>query len=487
MKVQSFRSIVTITLIIVISTISFIAFRMYSHSLEKKIYAESERNLNSTLAVLNLLKGQIYYSIDEHNGKIIETLMDKMHDASMLYNTWLFDAQGNLNHSLHKDSISASFFCDRSITSVNDGICVRSFQEEDPPFLRACFQMENTPACYECHAPEEQTLGYLVIDLAMDQTDSKIEYIGRSSLIFTIAMVLIIILTILFMHYKFVRTSLREFNLTMDAVNRGNLKERIAIPETKELGKLGRNFNEMLDTLYKAQKELEDFHKKELRSNYKLATIGEMSARLAHEIRNPVTGIANAMEVLVKESDDPETLPILEEIQRQANRVNNTVSSLLKYSQKIDLNLIVNNINEVMEQLVFFLKSHVNGKDIRFSLELQKGVPPFRFDHEQMENALLNLGLNSIREIHREGLISFSTVYKQEDNTVQIRVSDNGPGIPEEILPQIFHPFFTTHHEGTGLGLAIVKDIVEKHRGEIWAENNQDSGCTFTISLPVEN
>ncbi len=369
MKKRSFRSIITVMLVVVISTISYSAFHIYSHQLEKRIYSEFEKSI-------------VEYSLDEFDG----------------------------NHA----------------------------------------------------------------------------FIRNSSLIFTVSMVFIIIAFVLFIHYRFVRRSLREFNDTIQDVNKGDLHSRLSIPETKELGKLGKNFNSMLDRFQVAQRELKEFHTKELRSNYKLATIGEMAARLAHEIRNPITGIANAIEIIVNDTNDPENLPILEEIQRQAKRVNDAISDLLKYSRKKDLDLSLYKINKVIKPVVSFLRNQLDNKEIKFELKLMDGIPPLRFDKKQMEDVLLNLGLNAIQAIQEKGMITFQTEFNSNESRLLIYVSDTGKGIPENELSTVFHPFFTTRSEGTGLGLAVVKDTIDKHRGEIWVVNNKGSGCTFTISLPVE-
>ena len=145
---------------------------------------------------------------------------------------------------------------------------------------------------------------------------------------------------------------------------------------------------------------------------------------------------------------------------------------------------IMNNINEVINQLVFFLKNQVHHKEIGFHLDLEDDIPHFRFDPKQMEDVLLNLGLNAIQAIPKNGTITFKTTYNPSEGRIYIHVSDTGKGIPKDDLSRIFHPFFTTRNEGTGLGLAIVKDVIDKHNGEIWVENNEASGCTFTISLP---
>ncbi|MEN8229896.1 MAG: ATP-binding protein [Bacteroidota bacterium] len=484
MKILSFRIIILFTLILVTSIISFSAFKIYSYYLEKKINAESERMTASALVGLDLLKDQIYYTIGQHDGRIIDTLLRKMSIKDQVLNSYLFNGEGELKYSHISDTANNINVAWEELSALDEGIILKSFSSVEKPFSRAYFHMHNSPACYECHTPEQENLGYVVIDFPLNETESTIVFIRKWSLLLTLVMVIVILSTIIFMHYKFVRKSLREFHKTILSVNQGNLEQRISIPETKELGQLGKNFNNMLDTFQRAQKELQEFHKKELRTNYKLATIGEMAARLAHEIRNPITGIASAIEIIVAESNDQQNIPILEEVQRQAKRVNDAISDLLKYSRKKELNLIMNNINEVINQLVFFLKSQVQNRAIEIHLNLQDDIPHFRFDPKQMEDVLLNMGLNAIQAIPKSGAITFTTAYNSSEKRIYIHVSDTGKGIPEEDLSRIFHPFFTTRNEGTGLGLAIVKDVIDTHHGEIWAENNRERGCTFTISLP---
>lgn len=486
MKNQSFGSIITLTLILVITIVSFLAFNIYSSFLGKKVYAESEKNVVSALIALDLFKDQFYCTIDQHDGRIIETMIQRMDQYDQVLNSSLFDKDGVLKFSLHGDSATTVPFTWKEISSQDEGVSIKSYPSAEPPFSRAVIHMHNSTSCFECHSPEQEHLGYMVIDISMNEPESNTGFIHRSSIIFSLIMMGVIIVFVVFMHYRFVRKSIREFTSTISTVNDGDLSTRFSIPETKELGRLGNSFNSMLDTFQMAQNELKEYHKKELRSNYKLATIGEMAARLAHEIRNPIMGIASAIEIIVNETKDQENKPILEEVQRQAQRVNDAISSLLKYSRKKELDLSMNNINEVINQLVFFLDNQVQHKEIVFHLDLQEPLPHFRFDLQQMEDVLLNLGINAIEAIPRKGSITFNTAFNPAENRINIYVSDTGKGIPEDNLSKIFHPFFTTRNEGTGLGLAIVKDVIDTHEGEIWVENNQSGGCTFIISLPAE-
>jgi signal transduction histidine kinase len=290
---------------------------------------------------------------------------------------------------------------------------------------------------------------------------------------------------VLILHFRIIKKSLSEFKSTINKINSGDLDCRVDIPQSKELGELGHSFNTMIDHFQQAQKELQKYHLEEIRNKQKLASIGEMSARLAHEIRNPITGIANAIEIILGETKESQNMPVLEEIQRQANRVNKAISNLLKFSRTKELNVQEASINDIIKSIVFFLKSQGNGKIITYKVELDEDIPSFKFDPEQIENVFLNLGINATQTIDKEGTITIRSSYDPYQKQVTISFSDTGKGIPENKISEIFNPFFTLRTEGTGLGLAIVKEIIDMHNGSILVYNNPDHGATFQITLPV--
>jgi two-component system sensor histidine kinase AtoS len=118
-------------------------------------------------------------------------------------------------------------------------------------------------------------------------------------------------------------------------------------------------------------------------------------------------------------------------------------------------------------------------------MDLSEDLPTLSFDHELIENVLLNLSLNAIQSITESGTVIYKSIYHSEQKKIIISVIDNGSGIPLTVGDEIFKPFYTTLTKGTGLGLAISKDIVEKHNGELWFENNTDLGCSFHVSLSL--
>ncbi len=476
---SSFRFRIVATLIVVITVMSFLSFYTYHYYLSKKIYQNAEEDI---MSVLRLMKEQI---VAVHDGRVIKPVLRQLDKSGQVLHSYLIDADGNV---LYPDGIRKKDFDTLNIkrlASVPNDVTVRIYKDLPVPFSRAIIRMKNGPSCHACHEQNKPILGYIGVDYSMHSPEDTLAFTRQFSLVFTILMILLIMGFVLVLHYKIVRKSLTQFQSAMNLINQGNLDERIRIPKSTELGKLGKSFNEMVGQFQQTQKELQRYHQQEIRNTQKLATIGEMSARLAHEIRNPITGIANAIEIIIDETKDTENKPVLEEIQRQANRVNKAVSNLLNYSRSKDLNTQEADINEIVRSVVFFLENQGVKKNITFRVELSKDIPGFFFDPEQVENVLLNLGLNAMQASDEKGVITYTTALLPAEKAVQITVRDTGIGIPVDKLQNIFKPFYTTRTQGTGLGLAIAKEIIEMHQGEIRVENNPDKGCTFFITLPA--
>jgi two-component system, NtrC family, sensor kinase len=479
LKIYSFRTKIIILLILVISVSSYLSFQIYSNFLSNRIYNDAEQDVSM---FLYQLKDEI---TNIHDGRLLKKLLKNMEKSKHVMNTYLLDAWGNVRQAT--DTTSGAAMLDiRNFEVSGDEMSVKIYRNQHVPISRAFLHVYNSPECYKCHSPQQSTLGYVVIDFSLQDRTNYIAVARTSSIAFTIIMVVIILIFVLLMHYRFVKKSLYGFSNTIFDINQGDLSRRVSIPESKELGQLGKSFNQMMEKFQETQKKLLYYHQKELQDAQKLASIGEMSARLAHDIRNPLTGIVNSIEVIAGEMKDSPYRPILEEIQRQAGRVNIAISNMLKYSRPMEINPREGNINDLVESLVLFLKSQKVNKKINFILELQEGIPTCKCDQEQLENIIMNLGMNAIQAIEKEGQIIFRTSYDKSSKMISISVEDSGPGIPPDKESEVFKPFFTTKTEGTGLGLAIAKDIIEKHNGDIWFENLPGTGCKFTISFPLE-
>ncbi len=483
-SITSFRFKITISLIIAIATISFLSFYIFNHSIRKIIHEDNETHI---ISLLDILRDQYYNNLETGNKGLLIMLLNRTQNNDKVINTYFFDSTGIQTYPTDSEKITIDELCDGDTSILDKQIKLISFESGERHFTRAFVQMVNNAKCYECHSPNTKSLGYLVIDFSTQETEKSLVFVRKFSLFFTIILILIIIGLVIILHYRIVKTSLSSFEETINEINKGNLDKRIGIGKSKELGKLAKSFNNMVETFQRTQNELNTCHIREMEIKNKMASIGMMASRLAHEIRNPLTGIANATEIIVKEMPDDENKPILEEMRRQATRVNNAILNMLRFSHSHDIELSNKDLHKIIKALIFFIQNQVNKKTIEFKQELDPKVPLFLFDHEQIENVLLNLGLNAVQSINETGSITFATKFDEKNQQVLIMVRDTGSGMSEKVRKNVFIPFFTTRTEGTGLGLAISKEVVEKHKGKIWVESIEAIGSTFFISLPVKN
>lgn len=229
------------------------------------------------------------------------------------------------------------------------------------------------------------------------------------------------------------------------------------------------------------QKEKEKLEKQLLQAD-KLATVGQLAAGVAHEINNPLGNISLYAQILMKKTKDMATKEKLTVISNEADRAAHIVKGLLDFARQSELRISQIDINTEIGKVLGILKPQL--KDIRVETDLEP-LPLIPADSGQMQQVLMNLLTNSIQAITENGEIMVNT--KAEKNHVEISISDNGCGIPEENLDRIFDPFFTTKDQGkgTGLGLSISYGIIKRHNGSIQVKSKAGEGTTFKINLPV--
>lgn len=483
MKFNSFRSRVLLTLIIVVSLFSSLAFYLYSRYLSENINENTEKN---TASIMNMVNLPCQLSNKEHTFKDYEILFDDMLKNQYVTAVYFVDSLKRLRYRETKeaDKIDSATIINPPGTEAQN-VIFKAVENNNGITSRAFLKLLNRPTCKKCHKSEQAYLGHVAIDFSINQTKENLNFTRRFSISFTVSMVIIIAVFIMLMHYKFVRGAIKKFKDSMNKINKGDLGVRVAVSKSKELGSLAKDFNIMMDNFEDTTNKLNKYHEKELNNVKKMATVGEMAARLAHEIRNPMTGISNAVEIITEETEDEENIQILYEIKKQANRVNNAVSKLLKYSKNIKINKEKGKFNELIESIIFFLKNQAGNKSIKFIFENRGELPQFFFDIEQMETVMLNLSLNSMQAISESGYIEYTTKYDKENKEILISVEDNGEGIEEEKLEDIFKPFYTTKTEGTGLGMAIINETVSKHDGRISVKSTYGEGTKFFIVLPA--
>jgi signal transduction histidine kinase len=219
----------------------------------------------------------------------------------------------------------------------------------------------------------------------------------------------------------------------------------------------------------------------------KLASVGRLSAGVAHEINNPLTTILTTA-MLIQEELDPEdpNYHELETITKESLRCRKIVSSLLDFARQSTPARKPCNINDVVNESVVLTNKQAAFKDLTLSFEPGEGIPSVQLDKGQIQQSIINLIINAVEATDAGGTISISTACKPQQGAIEIAVSDTGEGISETDLVRIFDPFYTTKDDGNGLGLAITHGIIEQHNGTIDVESKLGRGTTFTIKLPMK-
>jgi PAS domain S-box-containing protein len=225
---------------------------------------------------------------------------------------------------------------------------------------------------------------------------------------------------------------------------------------------------------------------RELSSAEHLATLGELSAGLAHEIKNPLAGIKGAIDV-IREAMPPENehREILGDVLHEVNRIDRIVRDLLNYAKPRAPSHTDIHLSEITQRIAAIVRQSSNNEAISIQVLTVGEVPDFTGDETQLEQVLLNLLLNAQIAVRKGGWIQVRLSYDGDESAVRIEVQDNGPGIPEEIRKKIFQPFFTTRTEGIGLGLATCLKNVQYHGGSIDVRSEMGAGTTFTVTLPL--
>jgi two-component system, NtrC family, sensor kinase len=220
----------------------------------------------------------------------------------------------------------------------------------------------------------------------------------------------------------------------------------------------------------------------------RLASMGQLSAGIAHEINNPLGTILVFSHMMLRQAHaDGQTRQDLEMIVKEATRCRNIVRGLLDFARQSRVNRVPTRLDELIGEIFLILAHKADAKKVRLERDVQAGLPVMMIDGNQIKQMLINLVDNAIDAVKEEGRVRVGAALSRRGDAVSIKVSDNGCGIAKENLGKLFTPFFTTKQmgKGTGLGLAICYGVVKMHSGDISVDSEAGKGTTFTITLPI--
>lgn len=315
--------------------------------------------------------------------------------------------------------------------------------------------------------------------------------------ILTLLVVLALIVSV--MIRQSVTQPLRAVTQRIKAIGQGQFQPRLQLRRRDEIGELAAEFDQMSTQLEAARRLLVGENEEKLRleralrHSEKLATLGQLASRLAHEIGTPLNVIQmRAEQLLQRETQSERDRAFLNVIVAQIERISRFIRQLLTLARRPDPQLRIISLNDIVRRTWDVIGDRASNPRVEMTMELTENLPPVRGDADQLHQVLLNLTINAIHAVGEGGRVSIRTRVSLDDQeehptSVEVSVTDNGPGIQREDLSRIFDPFFTTKDAvgGTGLGLAISREIVASHHGEIRVETEPEKGSCFIVILPV--
>ncbi len=275
-----------------------------------------------------------------------------------------------------------------------------------------------------------------------------------------------------------------ELQEKMALISNGDLDVAVSFSRRNdEIGDLGRNFNYMMQQLRESRKEIETMHRTQMSRAEHLATLGELATGLAHEIRNPLAGIAGVIEIIGR--DLPASSParaMVKDVRLEINQINRILTDLLETARPHPPQMMRSNLNTTVEHAVMLARQQVLSRPIKIELAQAPDLNEVEHDSDQIHQVVLNLLLNAVQAIDGPGIVSVKI--GEQDDCATVTVADTGRGMAEQQISQIFRPFYTTRSNGTGLGLSLVRRIIEEHSGSIQVSSVLGEGSVFEVQLP---
>ncbi len=367
----------------------------------------------------------------------------------------------------------------------------------------------STAACH-AHPVNRSVLGVLDVTMGLDAVDRELAGAKIQTIVLGLIQAFLIAVFIVVFIRRFVDRPIRKLIEGTKAVSAMDLDRPINVTASVEIEDLARSFNIMRERLKEAQREQDEFAQRleskvaertsqlrlaqqKLIQSDRLASLGQLSASVAHEINNPVSGVLNLavlLQRIVKDDGIPpgrvgEVRGYLSQIATETTRVGRIVSDLLAFSRRSKPRRGLEDVNKILGDTLSLLSHKLELLGVRTDMDLQGDLPRISCDASQLQQVLMNLIINGAEAIQGGGLVTVRT--STAGDYAVIEVSDTGTGIPREHLSKIFDPFFTTKEEGhgTGLGLAVAYGIVEAHGGDIEVESQVGRGTTFRVTLPL--
>lgn len=518
----SFKLFLSTFLLLVAFLTTYTYFTVYNLQRDiTKLYMQTAYNIS------DLIKNSTRYSMLHNNREDIYQIIKAVGSEKGVKRVRIYNKTGVITYSTDSTELmktvdmtaEACIVCHdktsrKYVSSPIDSI--RIFEAENGERILGLINpIRNNKDCYtsECHAHSSKStlLGVLDVMMTMKDADATVEENKKQTILSSVFITIIISgfvgIFILFL----VNRPLKKIQEGINELGKGNWDYRILIRSRNELGEIAREFNVMSKQLAEAYNEIKDWSEnlnvkvedksKELKSIYeqvvqmeKMASLGKLSATVAHELNNPLEGILTYSKLILKKLGHLETNENIEKMSKylklivdESSRCGNIVKDLLLFSHREVDAFSEYNLVEIVEKSTVLIEHHLEMNNIKLIKEFETDSLVLTCNPQKLQQALLSLFINAIEAMTGKGGTLKVSLTIDGDNAI-ILVADTGSGIAERDLPFIFEPFFTTKDKlsGTGLGLAVVYGIVNSHKGSITVDKTSVMGTTFKIKIPIK-
>lgn len=459
------------------------------------IHREHQHITNSSRTaaelMLSVIERSIVNAMSSGDSREVQAIFEQVVLDPLLLGVRIFHPEGRILNSADSREIGRQVnVYDLRTFRAGETYTVFSESEEQGEILGVVRPIYFEQRCNGCHSSEEEVIGVLNIDYSLAAMNDQM--INSSQFFAGSMMAVIILLTggISMIIYRFVSRPLQTIADKMALVEEGDLTTEFTTSRTDEVGQLILSFNSMMGRLHQANEELQSWHNQQMERVDRLASVGEMAAGIAHEIKNPLAAISGAITVLASDfsADDPRR-EIVSQVLDQIARLDKAATDLLYFGKpgKPSFNLV--DANDLLKQTLFFVAQHPEAGKVHQIKEFTRDLPPVRVDEKQLQQVFFNVIINAIQAMKGGGgtlLLQTDLITRDNRPYVRVLVGDTGPGIPAATLQKVFTPFFTTKTQGTGLGLAICRQLLEQQGGTIHIASRIGNGTRVNIELPVQ-
>lgn len=471
------------------------------------------------------IKSSTYYDMLEDRRDDAYRIMETIGRQEGIEKVRIFNKEGRVTFSTDRGEIDtyvdkkaescyACHTADQPIVRLNIPSRSRVYRAHDGHrILGMVTPIYNEPSCSgaACHVhPVSQTvIGVVDIGISLSSLDQDVSDLRRRTILLGLVVVSVLAAMVILIARTFVVRPVNQLVEATQKIALGDLGQMIPVHRSDELGQLSASFNQMTQALGQAREHLQQLMESlerqveertaalretqaQLVQSEKMSSLGKLSASIAHEINNPLSGILTYAKLLKRQLNDgpPDDatrvacIGNLSLVQRETERCSAIVRSLLDFARQRPLELTAVRLVVVIDEALSLVANQISIQNIALRKQLEE-IPPVKGDFGQLRQAFVNVLLNACEAMPQGGTLNIACHAAAGSDMAEVAIHDTGTGIAADDLPKILDPFFTTKERGTGLGLSVVYGIIERHGGKLEITSRVGQGTRVLIRVPL--